>query len=103
MPLTRIDRGYLLVAAENLTDRIRLKGMLHWNPFETIPEILNYLLLPNMDCVFIVSESPTDVLAEKLRKTFPNVVFIITPIHEVDGLLPEAAWAVINGTRGPEQ
>ena len=102
MPLTRIDRGYLLVADETLTDRIRLKGMLHWNPFEAVPEIRSYFLLPNIDCIFIASESRIDVLAEKLRQTFRNLVFIITPIHEVDGLLPEAAWEAMLDSDRPQ-
>lgn len=95
MPLTRIARGYLLAIEENLTDRIRLKEMVNWSPFTAIPEIRRYVLLPNIGCMFIASESPIDVLAERLRQTFPDVFFIITPIREADGLLPDEAWKAI--------
>jgi hypothetical protein len=103
MPLTRIDRGYLFVAHDNLTDRIRVKGLLRWNPFKKIPEIRSYLFLPNINGMFLVSDAPTGVLADKLRQAFPKVVFMISPVHELDGFLPEKAWAAIRSICGPEQ
>jgi hypothetical protein len=102
MPPTRIDRGYLLVVEENLTDRIRLKGMLRWNPFKAIPEIRRFLPLPKIGCIFLESDSPTAVLAEKLRQSFPNVRFVLIPMHEVDGFLPDAAWEAMLGSDRPK-
>jgi hypothetical protein len=77
-----------------------MNGLFNWNPFEKVPEIQNYLLLPNIDCVFLESSSSSQILAEKLRQVFPNLVFIIVPITEADGLLPQAAWNFVNSTRG---
>lgn len=95
MPLTRIDRGYLLAGDENFTDRIRIKGMLHWNPFKSVPEIERFLPLPKLNFIFIVSVSPIEVLAEKLRQAFPKAHFVITPFREAGGAMPYAVWAAI--------
>ena len=102
MPLTRIHKTFLLVPDENLANRIRLKRMLGGNDFDKIPEIKDCVVLPAIDCILIESELPTSLLAEQLRQLFKGALFILTPVAELDGVLPQEAWNFINARRAEQ-
>jgi hypothetical protein len=83
-----------------MISKIRMSSWLfRSNPFQNVPLIEDYLVLPNVDCVFLRSSTSTSILAAQLRDLFPNLPFVLTPIDEADGLLPEAAWNFIKLSR----
>jgi len=95
-----VSSGYLLVVDENLTNRLRLTGMFARDVFEKVPEIENHIVLSTIDCILLESRLPMQELANKLRQIFPATPFVIAPLAEIDGVLPEDAWSFINAARG---
>jgi hypothetical protein len=100
MPLVYTPRIYLLCAESQIIAMLRLTSLFKWpNPFEKVPGISKYFVVPNMDCVLLEASGPIQDLAAALREQFSNKVFVLAAINEADGLLPQAAWAFINAVR----
>ena len=100
-----LNKGYLFVPESSIVSKIRMSALFKWSVFEKVPLIENYLVLPNLDCVFLQANGPTDALAAQLRDQFPKAPFMLTRISEADGLLPQTAWDFINAAafvQGPQ-
>jgi hypothetical protein len=90
------NKGYLFVPEASIVNKIRMSALFKWSVFDKVPLISNYLVLPNLDCIFLEADGPTQSLAAQLRDQFPKAPFMLTPIAEPDGLLPQTAWDFIN-------
>jgi hypothetical protein len=91
-----LNRGYLFVPETSIVSKIRMNTLFKWGAFDKVPLISNYLVLPNLECIFLEADGPTQTLAAQLREQFPKAPFMLTPISEADGLLPQTAWDFIN-------
>jgi hypothetical protein len=91
--------SYLLVGDGDLIGSIRVLIFMNQNPFQTIPAVTRYFVLPKVDCVLLEARIAAHELADALRQQFKDRLFLITPITEADGLLPQVAWDFINKAR----
>src|SRR5580704_573727 len=94
--LINLNRGYIFVPERSIVNKIRMSTLFKWGAFDKVPLITNYLVLPNLECVFLEANGPTQALAAQLRDQFPKASFMLTPITVPDGFLPKNAWDFIN-------
>ena len=99
--ILRNSNVYLLSCDQKMSQRITVSTILKLPILERVSGIENFLFIPQLpDAVIIVSSAPTAVLAENLRGTFPDGIFLLTLITDVDGFLPQAAWDFIRTHTG---
>ncbi len=69
------------------------------NALDATPEILNWRA--SVGAVFVVSASPINVLADRIRQKVPGLHFVITPvdIKQIQGWADKETWDFISRPR----
>jgi hypothetical protein len=99
--IIRNSKVYLLSCDKEMSQGIALTAILKRPALDRVPGLENFLFIPQLpEAVILVSSTPTATLAENLRRAFPDRIFMLSLVTDVDGYLPKAAWEFIRANTG---
>ena len=89
---------------KEMSGTIAMRALFKQPSLDAVPGVDDFLFIPELpDAAILVSSVGTATLAEGVRAIFPNRLFVLSAVTEVDGFLPKAAWEFIqaHGNNSP--